>query len=237
VKIATQSSDSIGDFIKFLLACYSGDVAALDRRGADEQAIAKLALAAGCCLPTYYTNYLREFGANTGRTHVGGDGFATVEMLLEHYADSAEMKHTPPGGVVISTSGLMPNRMLVWHSAGEEPAIGCFSHETVDYILAQSFQHLLFQETWIYSRFVGKSTHVTISVAGPSMVDRARQVVSAAGLKPYWFSDRFGVYAESETSYVCARADDKETVVWIGSQQSSLRASLATEIRAQLGVS
>ena len=111
---------------------------------------------------------------------------------------------TPPGGVVISASGLMPNRTLIPIEGQEEAAVGCFTDTRIDYFMSRSFGHLLYQETWIYARFVNKNRHVTSHGKDTGLIAKTAAAFAAMGLEPYWFSDQFGVYSESGRS-LCVR--------------------------------
>jgi hypothetical protein len=236
MRLVTRPGGSIQDFLVFLAACYPGDPKALDRAGASDEDIAELSRVAGYPLPPMYEAFLREFGANTGRTYVGGDGRATVVDLLDDYRDPIELALMPKGGIVISTNGLMHQRFLICTGAGE-PTVGCFVDDEVEYVMATSFEHLLYQEAWLRSRF-SKSGRACLSAKrlDTKLVGELPGVLSGLGLEPYWFSDRYGHFAESDDLWVGARANAEYTAVWIGGLTEGGRNGLRDELRRALSL-
>jgi hypothetical protein len=235
--LVTRPCGALQDFLVFLAACYPGDPNVLGRAGASDEDIAELARLAGYSLPRMYRAFLREFGENTGRTYVGGDANATVSKLLETYADPREIAHTPKGGILISTGGLMEDRFLICAGAGE-PEVGCIANAKVAYVMARSFEHLLYQETWTYARFSRSGRpFFTSSRRDTKLLGELPAALAVYGLEPYWFSDAYGYFAESDDLWVGARADASTTTVWIGGLTERSRSGLRDELRRSLSVS
>ena len=225
--LAVPEGAYIGDYLVFLAACYPGRPDALRRRGASAGDIERLAVASGFPLPPYYVAFLEEFGEDTGLTGVRGDGQSTVAALLEHYADPIEARLTPPGGVVIATNGLLHARMIL-----DDGAIGCFLGEPrVEYVMARSFRHLLYQETFLYSR---SEKSVTLEHDDPTALADVTALLVRLGFELHWFSDAHGTYGESNGAWVIARAEEKGMVVWIGSRDPGHREAVRDALRTNL---
>jgi hypothetical protein len=236
MRLVTRPGGTLQDFLAFLAACYPGDPNALERAGASDEDIAELSRLAGFPLPPMYDAFLREFGANTGRTYVGGDGGATVSELLDNYRDPLAMADAPKGGIIISTGGLMHERFLICTGVGE-PEVGCFVYDEVEYVMARSFEHLLYQETWTYARIVkSERPSLTATRLDTKLVSELPAVLARLGLESYWFSDAYGHFAESDDLWVASRADASRTTVWIGGLTEQGRHGLRDELRRALSL-
>ena len=209
---------------------------ATHRGGASDAEIAQVAaLANGNQLPPFYVAYLRELGRDTGRTKVGADGRATIAAILEHYADETERDRTPPGGLVVGVGCLIHTRMLMWPPDGGEPPIGCFLQGyTIDYVMAESFRHLCYQSTWQEARYGGRNVMMIDKKA--NVLSEVESVFAQFGTSKYWFSDRYGVYAESERLACMAILEGDTTFVAVAAPTPVEREQIYDELRLTVGL-
>jgi len=212
--IATQPSDSIGDFISFVVNLFGRDVYAT-RRGTTSAQVATLAAYCPYQLPKLYLDYLGEFGADAGGFDLGRGTESNIETLLAFNEEGMDPQFPDvPEKCFVFALGDEGGRAFDFSAcealSANEPKIVRYYEASIDYHVARTFRNYLFTEAFLQARFP-RDVLCTCRLTSKQRC-RMQDLTDATmrfGFRPYWFSDECRSCLERDgTSLVITSGND-----------------------------
>jgi hypothetical protein len=199
--------------------------------GASARSINELEKSAGIELPDYYRTFLEMFGQHPGSIRLGTESKITVEQLLGYYACPIRRARVPLKSILIAECFIDPDLAILTNSGVTDGPIVEFYDGDIERVAAESFRHLLHQETWIHAKFSRKIYRSELLPAGIRLSDTSL-VLQKVGLSQLDFSDSHRTFWESDGTWIAAQVSAGRVALWLGGGDLDVVDELACGIRA-----
>lgn len=183
----SHPSDQIEDFITFASSLFGAGILA-QRRASDSKSIEIFVELAQLPLPSFYIDYLKEFGDHDAGLKLMDDCDSRLASLIDFYRE--EPDSIPDQCVPIAVSGLTGGRSLQYLKDNEIPLVVANFWEDVDYVCAQNFRNYVYMK--VFEKGIFKNgNNLGLYKMDLGDFQEIVDVLRAKNFVPLWFSDDF----------------------------------------------
>lgn len=223
--IPTQPSDTIADYLAFLIALFGRDPYP-SRRGATRGEVEILSAFCPHPLPRLYVKYLLEFGNNSGGHELAFDTVSDIESMIQFHEQGPPTGYQdrPKDGFVFAIEAATGGRVFDFSETSQpvgEPTIGAYCSGKIMYHVATSFRNYLYTESYLESRMPisdtskwwlaarSSSNRALFSLETRRMQD-ITDIATKLGFVSYWFSDEYTSCLQREADSLVIYNDQPE---------------------------